>query len=320
MAAVDVLQVIAPGILSTVQDFGRYGYGRYGVAPSGALDGFALRAANLIVGNREDEACLETTLMGLTVRALADVVVAVTGGNLQPRLNRNPLEMWRSFVIGKGDVLTFSGPATGFRAYVALGGGILVPEVLGSRSTSLFSGFGGFCGRMFQKDDILAATDPDKYLNAAGRCLQPEWIPAYPTSWTLRVLWGPQDHHFTDEGRQAFCSGPYLLSSDSDRTGIRLQGPAVYTRSDVAESIISEGVITGAIQIPGDGQPIIILGETVTGGYRKIATVISADLFLLGQMKPGDTVQFRVVSPAEAARALRKEEKRIQSFKKSLSG
>ncbi len=320
MADVNALQVLSPGIQSTVQDLGRHGYGRYGVAPSGALDGFALRIANLLVGNREDEAGLETTLMGLTLQALTDMLVAVTGANLQLRLNGKPLQMWCSHIICKGDVLTFSGAASGFRAYLSVGGGIGVPRIMGSKSTNLPSCFGGLHGRALQKDDILAVADPGENLSLAERCLPPDWIPAYPARWTLRVLWGPQDHHFSAEGRQTFCSHAYMLSPDSDRTGIRLQGPAVHSRTDIAESIISEGVVAGAIQVPGDGQPIIILGETVTGGYRKIATVISADLPLLGQMKPGDAVQFKAILPAEATDALRRQEERIEGFKKSLPG
>ena len=150
------------------------------------------------------------------------------------------------------------------------------------------------------------------------RTFNAAWIPVYPNSWSLRVIWGPQDDHFPDESRCSFLSASYTMSSDSDRTGIRLQGPVIRQKPDIQTSIISEGVIAGSVQIPGDGKPIIILGETVTGGYRKIATVISADLPLLGQIKPGDTVRFKAVSLDEARRALTAVEEKVQKFEARL--
>ena len=155
MADLEILEILSPGILTSVQDLGRYGYGRYGVAPSGALDSFALRIANLLVGNRSDQACLEIMLLGPAIKALEDVVVAVTGGNLQPRRDKQPLAMWRSQILKKGDILSFNSLLSGFRAYVAVGGGISVPLVMGSRSTNFSSGFGGFQGRALRKNDIL---------------------------------------------------------------------------------------------------------------------------------------------------------------------
>lgn len=318
MAAGPILEILSPGALTSVQDLGRYGYGRYGVAPSGALDTFALRIANLLVGNREDQACLETMLLGPRIRFLADAPVAVTGGNLLPHRNQQPLEMWQAHGFKKDDILTFKAPVSGFRAYIAIAGGIGVPPVMGSRSTNLPSGFGGYRGRTLKKDDFLVSEQACDDLSAAGRSFNPDWVPRYPEKWTLRVIWGPQDDHFPEASRNLFIHASYKMSPQSDRTGIRLQGPVIDRKTDIEESIISEGVISGSIQIPGDGKPIIILGETVTGGYRKIATVISADLPLLGQIKPGDDLQFEAVSQDAAYKALLDIEKKIRSFKDSI--
>ncbi|MBT8366580.1 MAG: biotin-dependent carboxyltransferase family protein [Deltaproteobacteria bacterium] len=318
MATREILAILSPGALASVQDSGRYGYGRYGVAPSGAIDTFSLRIANLLVGNREDLACLEAMLLGPRIRALTDIVVAVTGGNLLPHRNKQPIEMWRAHTLKKDDVLTFKAPISGFRAYIAVAGGISVPSIMGSRSTNLPSGFGGYQGRQLKKDDILLSEEFNGSLNTADRTFNRACIPQYPKKWIIRVIWGPQDDHFPEDSRNTFLNASYEMSLESDRTGIRLQGPVIQRQSDIAESIISEGVIAGSIQIPGDGKPIIILGETVTGGYRKIATVISADLPLLGQIKPGDEIQFGAVSLETAHRALHEMEAKIRSFKESL--
>jgi antagonist of KipI len=319
MADIEILEILSPGILTSVQDLGRYGYGRYGVAPSGALDSFALRIANLLVGNRSDQACLEITLLGPAIRALEDIVVAVTGGNLQPRRDKQPIAMWRSQILKKGDILSFSSPLSGFRAYVAVAGGISVPLVMGSRSTNFSSGFGGFQGRALEKNDILTSENQSQHAKTDTRVFNAAGIPVYPNSWSLRVIWGPQEDHFPDESRSSLLDATYKMTTDSDRTGIRLQGPVIRHKPDMQTSIISEGVIAGSVQIPGDGNPIIILGETVTGGYRKIATVISADLPLLGQIKPGDSVRFKAVSLAEARQALIAVEENIRRFEESLS-
>jgi biotin-dependent carboxylase-like uncharacterized protein len=315
MAAIKTLEIISPGIMTTVQDMGRYGYGRFGVAPSGALDCFAMRVANLLVGNREDQACLETMLLGPGIRFLTDTVVAVTGGDLQPKRNKQPIEMWRSHTFKKDDVLSFGSAVNGFRAYIAIAGGIGVPRVMGSRSTNLPSGFGGHEGRILKKEDILECDERRGPRIEPGRPFNPEWIPQYSDKWKLRVILGPQDDHFPDDSRDNFSGNTYTMSQDSDRTGIRLEGPEIRCKPDIEASIVSEGVIAGSIQIPGDGKPIIILAETVTGGYRKIATVISADLPLLGQMKPGDGIRFEVISLAEAHLALQKMEERIKNIR-----
>ena len=319
MANGAILEILSPGALTTVQDLGRYGHGRYGVAPSGALDTFALRIANLLVGTRDDQAGLELMLLGPRIRALTDLVVAVTGGNLAPHLNGQPVALWQSFVLKTDDILSFKSPVSGFRAYIAVAGGIGVPPVMGSRSTNLPSGFGGYLGRPLKKDDRLLGESTVGDLRCAGRSFEAAGIPVYTNQCTLRVIWGPQDDQFPDQAREQFVKAAYKMSPDSDRTGIRLQGPQIPCKPDIDASIISEGVIAGAVQIPGDGMPIIILGETVTGGYRKIATVIAADLPLLGQIKPGDQVRFSPVDLSAARRALLDREDLVDTFRQRMA-
>ena len=318
MGSIETLEVLSPGPLTTVQDLGRFGFGRYGVAPSGALDSFSLRIGNLLVGNQEDEACLEITLFGLKLKALTDAVISITGADIQPQLNGAPLAMWCSHILRKGDILFFRGLKTGCRAYLALGGGIIVPSVLRSKSTNLSTNFGGMKGRPLQKGDFLYSDSPHVHIMAGGRSLNPKCVPSYPKDWVLRAVFGPQDDHFPEEAKNLFQQSYFEVTLDSDRTGIRLAGPAIQRKEGIEESIISEGVVKGTIQVPGDGQPIIILGELVTGGYRKIATVITADLPFLGQIKPGDRVRFKKISLEDAYHAFTEAEGIIKRFREGL--
>lgn len=317
-AAVASIEILSAGLQTTVQDLGRFGFGHYGVPPSGALDSFSLRIANLLVGNPETQACFETTLMGLRFKALADVLLAVTGADLRPRIGRYRFEMWCSRILKKGQILSFAGPKSGCRAYVAFGGKLNIIPLLDSRSTNLPAAFGGLKGRALQKGDIFLIEAPASHFAAAGRSFEAEWRPLQTDTWRLRVIWGPQERDFGQDALHTFVSSLFTASAQSDRTGIRLNGPILQRKGKTAESIISEGVIRGSIQVPGDGQPIIILGETVTGGYRKIATVISADLPLTGQIKPGDRIQFQAVTLKEAYRLLREKQDIIEEFKREF--
>jgi len=316
---IKTLEILSPGLLSTVQDIGRFGFGRYGVAPSGAVDKFSLRVGNVLVGNRENEACLEVTLFGLKVRVITDTVIAITGADFDPYINDDkPLKMWTTHLLKKGDIISFRGLKSGCRSCLAIKGGISVPAVMESKSTNLPSGFGGLEGRPLKKGDIIYSdcTSPNK--TGDVRSFPIDWIPHYSKEWTLQIIFGPQDEQFSEKSKDVFVKSIYNVSPKADRTGIRLTGPVIEKIPGAGESIISEGVISGAIQIPGDGQPIIILGETVTGGYRKIATVISADLPSLGQLKPGDTVKFKQVSLDEAYMALQDVEDKMKRFKDGL--
>jgi biotin-dependent carboxylase-like uncharacterized protein len=315
IAAFEVLQ---PGILTTIQDLGRYGFSQFGVPPSGALDPYSLRVGNLLVGNREEETVLETTLTGLKIKALKEVVLSITGGDLGPTLNGDPLEMWRTHVLVEGDIVHFKKIRTGCRAYLAVGGGFVVPKIMGSCSTYLSGNFGGLEGRKLRRGDILYTPNIPSPLDKLGLRFPLDWIHPFEKEISLRVVPGPQNYHFTEEGLQTFFSSPYQVTPQCDRMGIRLEGPKIERRPNVEESIISEGLISGAIQVPGDGKPIIILTELVTGGYTKIATIISTDLPKVAQLKPGDQVRFMSISIEEAHDLLKKQEERLKEFKEIL--
>ena len=311
-------EVIQPGVLTTIQDLGRYGFSQFGVPPSGALDTFSFRTGNLLVGNREGESGLEVTLMGLKLMTLKEVVISITGGDLYPTLNGEPLAMWRTHLLVEGDVVHFKKVRAGCRAYLAVSGGFVVPRIMESSSTYLSGKFGGLEGRKLREGDILYSPDLSSSLNKLGLQFPIDWISFLEKERALRVIPGPQDHHFTEKGFQTFCSSLYHVTSQCDRMGVRLEGPKVERRSDVEESIISEGMIAGAIQVPGDGKPMIILTELVTGGYTKIATIISTDLPRVAQLKPGDRVQFMPISLEEAHHLLREQEERLKRFKKMI--
>jgi antagonist of KipI len=315
LGRLEAFEVLDPGILTTIQDLGRCGFSQFGVPPSGALDTFSFRVANVLVGNQKGEACLETTIMGLKLKALREVVIAMTGGDLSPTLNGESLEMWRTHLLVEGDVIRFSKVRKGCRTYLAMDGGFVVPKIMGSRSTYLSGKFGGLEGRALRKGDILYSPHLQSPLSKLGLRFPSEWIPPLEKEVLLRVIPGPQDYHFTERGFQTFCSSSYQVTPQCDRMGVRLEGPKIERRSDVEESIISEAFLSGAIQVPGDGKPIIILTELVTGGYTKIATVISGDLNKVAQLKPGDRVRFTPISIEEAHQLIRQQEERLRRFK-----
>jgi biotin-dependent carboxylase-like uncharacterized protein len=269
-----------------------------------------------LVGNREEEACLEITLTGLKIKALREVVIAITGGNLSPTLNGEPLEMWRTHLLVEGDVTAFKKAQAGCRAYLSVSGGFTVPRIMGSSSTYLSGNFGGLEGRKLRRGDILHTLDISSPMDKLGFRFPSDWIPSLEKEVLLRVIPGPQDHHFTEKGFQTFCSSSYRVSPQCDRMGVRLEGPKIERRSDVEESIISEGLTPGAIQVPGDGKPIIILTELVTGGYTKIAAIISTDLPKVAQLKPGDQVRFKPFSLEESHHLLKEQEEKLKGFKK----
>lgn len=306
----NVIEVQEGGLFTTVQDLGRYGYQRYGVPVAGAVDPFALRVANVLVGNEEGAAGLEITLAGPKLRLLADAVIAITGGDLDPRLDDAPAAMWQAVAAPRGAVLSFGKPRDGLRAYLAVAGGIDLPPVLGSRSTYVRSGLGGLNGRPLRAGDRLPVSDQEP----VGRKLPVEHVPSYGNSHALRVVLGPQDDAFTPEGIRTFLSAEYTATHQSDRVGYRYQGPQIQHKGGA--DIISDGVPFGAVQVTGDGMPIVLLGDRgTTGGYTKIAAVISVDLAGVAQASPGDATYFREVTLEEAHQALLEQEQVVQKLK-----
>jgi len=309
---VEIFEVIQPGLLTTVQDLGRYGYQQYGVPVSGAMDNYALRVANLLVGNNEGEACLEITLLGLQVRVLGNTVIAITGADLSPMLNNSQLPMWEAVMVSRGDTISFPWPKRGCRSYLAVTGGIDVPKVMGSSSTYVKSCIGGLEGRPLRTGDRLKSGKMQ--MGTLGRRLPPQYLPEYGNQSELRVLLGPQDDHFTQEGIHTYLHSEYTISTEADRVGYRLQGSPIEHKAGA--DIISDGIPLGAVQVPGDGLPIILLADRqTTGGYTKIAVVITADIPKLAQAKPGDKVRFLQVTEEDAHRCLREYEQTIYTLK-----
>ena len=296
----DALEVLRPGLLTTVQDRGRRGYQKFGVPTSGAVDQVALRVGNILVGNSQDAAALEITASGPRLRVLSDVVLALTGAEVQAELDGEPLPAYQSFLARTGQVLDTGTCRQGLRAYLAVAGGIDVPVVLGSRSTCLVANFGGYRGRAVCAGDILGAGPARGPLGVlADRAAPEEWRlrPVSPTP--VRVVLGPQDEAFTEEGLRTFLESVYQVTPHVDRMGCRLEGPPIAHRDSA--DIISDWIPMGSIQVPGDGKPILLLADRqTTGGYAKIATVIGPDLGLVAQARPGDWLRFRAVSAAEA--------------------
>ena len=313
IAASPALEILQPGMLTTVQDTGRYGYQRFGMPVAGAMDGFALRAANRLVGNADRAAGLEITALGPQIRLLDDVCLAIAGAAVAPLLDGEAVPMWQPVIAPAGGLLAFQAPRDGLRAYLAVAGGVAVPAVMGSRSTYIKAGIGGHEGRALAAGDALSAYEPAGALSARRR--MPEGgIPAYGGKAELRVVLGPQNAAFTRQGIRTFLTGEYAVSIHSDRMGYRLEGPAIEHRAGA--DIISDGAPMGAVQVPGDGKPIILLADRgTTGGYTKIAAVITADLDKVAQAMPGGAFTFRAVSLDEARAALREREAILDAIK-----
>jgi biotin-dependent carboxylase-like uncharacterized protein len=310
---VRAIEVIDGGLLTTVQDLGRYGYQRYGVPTSGALDLFSLRAANRLVGNPDDAAGLEMTVVGPRLRFLVPVTIALTGADLEARLDGRPVARWQSVLVEAGATLSFGGPQDGIRAYLAVTGAIDTPLVLGSRSTYTRSKLGGVEGRPLKGGDVLPVCGERPVLLGGFLRLPEADRPTYGHSQVLRVVLGPQDDRFTARGIDTFLSSTYTVAPQSDRMGCRLTGPVIQHLR--GPDIISDGTPVGAVQVAGDGVPIVLLADRGTaGGYTKIATVIGPDLPLLAQAAPGDEVTFTCVDLETAYAAVRGQEERLASI------
>nr|WP_191384737.1 biotin-dependent carboxyltransferase family protein [uncultured Lachnoclostridium sp.] len=297
------VKVIIPGALTTVQDAGRYGYQSSGIQTSGVMDHKAYEEANALVGNTGGEAVLEATLFGGVMEVTADTVAAVTGADMEPKVNNVPCGMNRPVLLRAGDTLSLDMAKSGCRSYIAFAGGVDVPVVLGSRSTNMKCRMGGYEGRPLQTGDafetgLWGEEAAERYEEVRDRSFPAE---AYTSPIEVRVIEGPQAEYFTEKGKETFYSARYTISDQSDRMGYRLEGEAI--ESVDGTDIISDGIAFGAVQVPASGRPIVLLADRqTTGGYAKIATVCSFDIPRLVQGKPGDTVCFRRISLEEAQR------------------
>lgn len=293
------LSVITPGLLSTIQDSGRSGFRRIGMPAAGVMDYDAARLGNLLLGNDENAPVLEMTLTGATLQCDDPLQFVATGGDMQPRLNGKPLDLYAVYQAERGDQIDFAGLRSGCRTYLAVAGGFAVPSIMGSASTYLRGQFGGYHGRVLQAGDALQTGEFASCEALVGLRLPDMYQPNYCA--TLRVILGPQDNAFTSQGIATFLSSVYTVSHEADRMGCRLEGAKIEHR--LGADIISDGLTPGAIQVPAHGMPIIMLADAqTTGGYAKIAAVISVDLQSVAQMKPGGTLTFQQISIEDAQR------------------
>jgi antagonist of KipI len=287
-----VIQVQSPGLLTTVQDLGREGFGPLGVSASGAADPISLRLGNRLVGNAEGAAALEMTLLGGTFVFPHGAILALTGSDFAAMLDGAPVELWASLEVKPGQTLRVEATRSGARSYLCVQGGIVAKPFLGSVSTHLLSGLGGHEGRALRKGDVLhtgPATSSIRKRSVAPRALE-----RLSPRKVLRVTPGPQSDSFPRKSQQLFYESTYRIAEESNRMGLRLEGPSIAQGS--SGEMITEGVSIGAVQITAGGLPIILFVEQqTTGGYAKIANVISADLHSLGQLRPRDEIRFEQV-------------------------
>ncbi|ANB58968.1 hypothetical protein GFC29_1144 [Anoxybacillus sp. B7M1] len=295
--------VLDGGFFTTVQDLGRWGVQKDGVPVSGVMDDFASRLANFLVGNEANEAVLEITMLGPTLRFEIGTVVAICGGEFSGKLNDQSVPLWQPFMVQPGDILAIGACRIGYRGYVAVSGGLHVPPLMNSRSTYTKAAIGGFYGRPLQKDDELSLRP--------APCL-PEWPPSWGIAFSIRqyinsqekvirAVEGPDFHTFTKESIEHFFTEVYEVTTQSDRMGYRLRGQKL--QRSVDQEIVSEAVTFGTVQVPASGDPIVLMADRqTTGGYPRIAQVLAVDLPILAQARPGDRIRFQPSSWQEAQR------------------
>jgi antagonist of KipI len=322
------IRVVRPGLLTTVQDLGRRGWQRFGVVVGGAMDSLAMRVANILVGNAEQDAGLEITLLGPMLEFQQDALIAICGADLSPCVEGTPVPGWRPVYMRRGAVLTFGEAVRGCRACLAVAGGIDVPVVMGSRSTYLRARLGGCGGRALQAGDILALRSPSDRSMAAlsslceragdGRpFVAVPWcaeVPQYQVPATVRLMPGDQFDWLAHDSQALMFTSAFAVTPNSDRMGYRLSGPPLQ-RTRVQE-LISEATCPGVVQLPRDGQPIVLMADcATTGGYAKVGQAALVDLPGLAQLKPGDSIRFQPVDIREAQRLYRAQEESLRRLR-----
>ncbi len=322
------IEVVKPGLFTTVQDLGRPGYYHLGIPLSGAMDRAALRTANLLVGNPEGAAALEITFLGPELRFTSDACVAVTGAELPPKLDGEARPGWTCFTVKAGQVLGFDFLRKGARAYLAVAGGIDVPEVLGSRSTYVLGGLGGFDGRSLRAGDTLAV-GPAAQAMPVGMSLPETLRPAVGSARPLRVLPGLYWHRLTDAAGDGFFNDTWKVAPEADRIGYRFRGgnPLAFVprqqpfgAGSDPSNIVDSCYPYGSIQVPGGTEPIILHRDAVSGGgYFMLGTVISADMDAIAQMQPNTPAQFIKVDMTQAIAARADQARALGEIRRALS-
>jgi biotin-dependent carboxylase-like uncharacterized protein len=304
------IRIITPGMLSTIQDRGRIGYQQYGIPVSGASDRYSLQLANILVGNNRYEGCIEMTMKGAAIVFLSKSTIAITGADMLPILNNNPIRAYETVTVDAGDVLEMNIAQKGLRSYLSIAGGFDLEEIMGSKSTYIRGGFGGYKGRKLKSGDVLDI-NPSNFNQI--RKIPVDMIPIYGSDTTLSIIVGTEEECFAEKSIETFLNSSYTITGQSDRMGIRLEGPPI-KHIDSAD-ILSSGISEGTIQVPKNGQPIIMMADRqTTGGYTRIANVISTDIPKLAQMKPGDTIHFQKISLSDAHSRIRLQEEKFQAL------
>lgn len=301
-----MIEIITPGLLTTVQDFGRVGVMKNGFTQNGAMDRYSMTVANRLCGNCDSAPVLEMTVLGVTARFTQDTVVCVSGADFGAKINDKPIKRNKAYKINNGDILSMGAAKSGMRAYLAVAGGIVGEYVFGSASTNLKFAFGGHFGKKLQSGDVLSIGTGAFPLGEIDKWEIPE--SEYSKDAQLRVVLGPQNEMFTDEDIRLFLSQEYGVTAQSDRMGIRLSGEPLKSKNGM--DIISDGIVFGSVQVPNSGEPIILMADhQTTGGYAKIATVISVDLPRASQLSAGNTVRFKSVTVEEAEQEAKKQKR-----------
>ena len=314
-----MITIIKPGLMTSFQDLGRYGHQKYGVITSGVMDPIAHRLANLLVGNQENEATMEITLYGPTIQFEKNMLIALCGGDLSPTVNDVPVKMWSPVLVKQGDVLTFGEVKTGCRTYLAVHGGYVLEEVMGSKSTYLRAKFGGLDGRLLKEGDqiLIKNTEYSNYDKSFGFNVSAHFASYTSKVKKIRVMRGRQYASFKKQSINDFFHCSFTVSHHSDRMGYRLTGPIL--ELEMKKEMISEGVSYGSIQVPADGNPIILLADRQTiGGYPKIAQVATVDFSIIAQTRPGEEVYFEEIRHEEAQRLWLVQEAQIQYIKQGI--
>ncbi|BCB02248.1 biotin-dependent carboxyltransferase family protein [Bacillus sp. KH172YL63] len=329
-----MIAVKKPGLLSTIQDLGRYGHQKHGVIVSGSMDPLAHKISNLLVGNPESAATLEITLMGPALQFKETSLISICGGDLSPSIDGKPVPLRRSLLIKAGSTLRFKSAKNGCRSYLAVAGGFNVPPVMNSRSTYIRAGIGGMAGRALQEGDILEAGPLNQESKNIINYLLPylgeedfteidwsissEFISSYHQKQPIRVIPGTEYELFTEESRQQFFHKPFKVTAQSDRMGYRLEGTSL--QLEEAFNMISEAVVFGTIQVPANGEPIILLADRQTaGGYPRIGYIASVDLPIIAQTKPGEELTFTMISHEQAQELYIDRERQLNHLKQGIA-
>lgn len=303
------IRVKNPGMFSTIQGLGRYGYSHLGISVSGAADRLSLRVANLLVGNDENAPALEMALLGATLEFVEPRIVALTGADCDAKVGTSLLRLGEAVEVPAGGVLKCGGMKTGARCYLAVQGGFDVPMVMGSAATDVRGGFGGFEGRRLKAGDVVPVRG---FASARVRRLKPGALDAVSRHGTVRLTRGAQQEWFGPDAFEALFSSPYSISDQSDRTGLRLKGQPL--QPSETSQLLTDGIPLGAMQVPQDGKPIILfVDQQTTGGYPKIANVIMADMHHVGQLRPHEDVRFQEVSIPQAITLLKEQEQWLRN-------